>query len=143
MLPHQWFIELGMFFRQEIMRVANGHFPYMEDFIIVFRSRLGDAGQVVALVVVDVSVVSQFCLMKCTFIDETVLFQYFLRTFIVRITGRCDEAKPQFFKAIVEDTLHCFGHVPFAPMRFVEPVTQHSHLRIFAFRIGDNSYRTD
>ena len=24
-----------MFFRQEIMRVANGHFPYMEDFIIV------------------------------------------------------------------------------------------------------------
>lgn len=87
MLPHQWFIELDMFFRQEIMRVANGHFPYMEDFIIVFRSRLGDAGQVVALVVVDVSVVSQFCLMKCTFVDETVLFQYFLRTFIVRITG--------------------------------------------------------
>ena len=100
----------------EIMRVANGHFPYMEDFIIVFRSRLGDAGQVVALVVVDVSVVSQFCLMKCTFIDETVLFQYFLRTFIVRITGRCNEAKPQFFKAIVEDTLHCFGHVSFAPI---------------------------
>ena len=143
MLPHQWFIELDMFFRQEIMRVANGHFPYMEDFIIVFRSRLGDAGQVVALVVVDVSVVSQFCLMKCTFVDETVLFQYFLRTFVVRITGRCDEAKPQFFKAIVEDTLHCFGHVSFAPIRFVEPVTQHSHLRIFAFRVGDNSYGTD
>lgn len=77
MLPYQWFIELDMFFRQEIMRVANGHFPYMEDFIIVFRSRLGDAGQVVALVVVDVSVVSQFCLMKCTFIDETVLFSTF------------------------------------------------------------------
>ena len=40
MLPHQWFIELDMFFRQEIMRVANGHFPYMEDFIILVERLL-------------------------------------------------------------------------------------------------------
>lgn len=77
MIPHQWFIKLDMFFRQEIMCVANGHFPYIEDFIIIFRGRLGDAGQIVTLVVVDVSVVSQFCLMKCTFVDETVLFSTF------------------------------------------------------------------
>lgn len=87
MFPHQWFVKLDIFFRQEIMRVTDGRFPYMEDFFIIFRSRLGDAGEIITLVVVDISVVSQFCLMEGSFIDETVLFQDFLRTFIMWITS--------------------------------------------------------
>ena len=74
MIPHQWFIKLDIFFRQEIMRVTDGRFPYMEDFFIIFRSRLGDAGEIITLVVIDISVVSQFCLMKCTFVDENRSF---------------------------------------------------------------------
>lgn len=77
MLPHQWFVKQDIFFRQEIMCVTDGRFPYMKDFFIIFRSRLGDAGEIITLVVVDISVVSQFCLMKCTFVDETVLFSTF------------------------------------------------------------------
>ena len=92
MFPHQWFVKLDIFFRQEIMRVTDGRFPYMEDFFIIFRSRLGDAGEIITLVVVDISVVSQFCLMEGSFIDETVLFQDFLRTFIMWITSGSDEA---------------------------------------------------
>ena len=90
-----------------------------------------------------IPVVCQFRLMQHAFIDKTVPFEHLLRPLVVRVAIGGDEAELQFVEPVIEYSLHRFCHISFAPIRFVKPVSQHTHLRIFPLQVGDDSDGTD
>ena len=65
MVAYQWFVELDMLFREEVMRMAYGIFPYLQNLVVVFRNRSAYIRQIIAQVIVYISVVGKFRLMQC------------------------------------------------------------------------------
>ena len=132
-----------MLFREEVMRMAYGIFPYLQNLVVVFRNRSAYIRQIIAQVIVYISVVGKFRLMQYTFTDKAVAFQYLLRPLVVRITVGGDKAELKFVETIIKHSLYRFRHISFSPVRLVEPVSQHTYLRVFPLRVGDDADGAD
>ena len=92
-VAYQWLIELDTLFCQEVVRGADRLLPQPYQFVVILFGGVCYIGNVVTFMIIYIPVIGQFCLMKYSFVDQSVSLQHLLRTFVVRLTVGSDEAE--------------------------------------------------